>query len=98
MLSMGKRIQISNLARACKKAFLKNQGLWISDVGFVQTVFDFPDYGGLPKRISDRLSGDCVDVIQEYVFGVAVDGDHRFSKVALEKLLLDYHKHGYAIP
>lgn len=26
--------------------------------------FDFPDYGGLPKRLSNRLDGDFVDAIQ----------------------------------
>lgn len=27
-------------------------------------VFDYPDYGGLPKRISNRLYGDLVDSLQ----------------------------------
>lgn len=27
--------------------------------------FDYPDYGGLPKRISNRLSGEAVDRIQD---------------------------------
>lgn len=27
--------------------------------------FNYPDYAGLPKRISNRLSGDVVDTIQE---------------------------------
>jgi hypothetical protein len=27
-------------------------------------IFDFPDYGGLPKNIWNRLPSDLVDVIQ----------------------------------
>jgi hypothetical protein len=27
--------------------------------------FDYPEYGGLPDRISDRLSSHAVDIIQE---------------------------------
>lgn len=27
-------------------------------------VFDYPDYGGLPKRISNKLYSDLVDVLQ----------------------------------
>lgn len=34
--------------------------------------FDYPDYGGCPKKISHKLYGDHVDVIQghlhEYIF------------------------------
>jgi hypothetical protein len=26
--------------------------------------FDYPDYGGLPKRISNRLSSEAVDALQ----------------------------------
>lgn len=27
--------------------------------------FDYPDYGGLPKKISNKLSSEIVDVIQD---------------------------------
>jgi hypothetical protein len=29
--------------------------------------FDFPDYGGMPKNISDRLFSDEVDWIQSFI-------------------------------
>lgn len=32
------------------------------------TVFDYPDYGGLPKELSDGLSPDTVDAIQQEIF------------------------------
>lgn len=28
-------------------------------------TFDYPNYGGLPKRISNKLQSDTVDMIQE---------------------------------
>ncbi len=33
--------------------------------------FDFPEYGGLPKKISNRLSGDEVDAITSWLYDVS---------------------------
>lgn len=30
--------------------------------------FDYPDYGGLPKKISNRLTSEAVDYIQEWTY------------------------------
>lgn len=29
-----------------------------------ETAFDYPDYGGLPEKIAERLSSEVVDAIQ----------------------------------
>ncbi len=42
--------------------------------------FDYPEYGGLPKRISNRLQSHEVDAIQEH-------GDKKHSKEDWIKIL-----------
>lgn len=90
-----RRLQISKLAASCKDSFKRHRNYWIDDEW---GVFDYPFYGGLPKRVLNRLSSDCVDVIQEYANDLAASGHQRFSKVRLEKLLVSYYKQGYEIP
>lgn len=50
---------------------------WLATNDYVATaedaedeIFDYPEYGGLPKRISNQLSGDEVDYIQSIQFDV----------------------------
>ena len=46
---------------------LRNAISYINDEGISGDCmyFDYPDYGGLPKYISSRLSSDEVDFLQE---------------------------------
>ena len=37
------------------------------DKGFIEIEFDYPDYCGLPKKISYNLTGDFVDIVQECI-------------------------------
>ena len=39
-----------------------DNGCWIDG-----DVFDYPDYGGLPKNISNRLSSEAVDAMQSII-------------------------------
>lgn len=96
MTGQRKLLQIKRLAKACKTAYSKKPRAWIDDEG--APVFDFPNYGGLPARVCGRLSSDCVDVIQMYNYDLANTKPRRFSYVALEKLLFEYHVRGYEIP
>lgn len=88
--------RIKRLAAACKEAYAGNKHLWIDSEN--NSIFDFPEYGGLPKRMAYSLSSDCVDVIQEFTFDLAATKHQRFSKVALEKTLREYAEGGYTIP
>lgn len=38
----------------------------ISDEEISEYCFDYPDYGGLPKKIVKKLTSDQLDIIQEY--------------------------------
>jgi hypothetical protein len=33
-------------------------------------LFDFPDYGGLPKKVSNKLSPEAVDAMQQVLAGI----------------------------
>jgi len=41
-------------------------------------VFDYPEYGGLPKRISNNLSPEAVDAMQDVLFDL--EGNLSFYK------------------
>lgn len=42
----------------------KTRDQWQIKDGFVGEIdFDYPDYGGIPKRLSNRLSSEIVDQI-----------------------------------
>lgn len=41
-----------------------------SNYGIPYIDFDYPDYGGLPKKISNRLYSSHVDIIQEHLFNM----------------------------
>lgn len=88
--------QIDTLVRLCTKAFETSAEDWLNpDDGLC--CFDYPDYGGLPERISGRLSGDCVDVIQEYVSN-DLSGTKIFDSSRLRELLIGYLESGYDLP
>ena len=97
---MNKRIkgQIKRLADACEQAFQNNPTLWVDQDG--DCVFDFPDYGGLPKRIANRLSSDCVDVIQGHVQDCCFrfKGKFRLQTGPLQQVLEEYRESGYILP
>lgn len=50
--------------------------------------FDYPDYGGLPKSISNKLSSDVVDLIQEQLIDWLVGSrtEKSFYQTALSAL------------
>lgn len=94
-----KLAQISTLVRLCGIAYKAHPELW-QDSEDGTTVFNFPDYGGLPQRIAENLSSDCVDVIGEYLtteLGNASMGNP-FDPEALKRLLLEYLEAGYDLP
>lgn len=51
------------------------------ETGYVE--FDYPDYGGLPKKIYSRLTSDQVDLIQQEVQFC----DREFDDMVLAKIL-----------
>jgi len=95
MTTKRQREQIKRLAKQCRSAYQADPTLWLSRDG--EVVFDFPDYGGLPKRTANCLSSDCVDVIQGFLVDVSY-GSKRFTQRNLERVLLDYANIGYALP
>lgn len=97
-ISPKKTKQLKNLAKLCAVSYKNHPELWVEETQFgsLESMFDFPEYGGLPKKISNKLSSDCVDVIQDYVFDV-ISGE-KFSASRLYKRLKDYYLSGYSIP
>lgn len=91
-ISKIKRDQIRYLARQCEKARQAHPESWDFENG---NGFDFPDYGGLPERIADRLSGDCVDVIQSFAHD---ESNKNFTAGELEATLIEYAETGYDLP
>lgn len=53
------------------------------------TIFDFPDYADMPAKISNKLSGDFVDVIQ-YLWKDLIHRKFR-TKIAFRKAILQHH-------
>lgn len=54
--------------------------------------FDYPDYYGLPKKISGRLSGDFVDSLQgEFFYEMKVHGLSAYK--TFFKSRKDLHRH-----
>lgn len=91
-----KKEQIMRLAKLCVRAFKQNPDLWI-DAERNESIFDFPEYGGLPKRLAGSLSSDAVDVIQAYTYDVAFGSD-KMTVGGLYRRLIEYSNGGYAIP
>ena len=52
--------------------------------------FDYPNYGGLPKRISNKLSSEVVDRMQELLYDLdyLFQNKLRFRKLMRESLFL----------
>ena len=50
--------------------------------------FDFPDYGGLPKNISNKLTSEHVDFLQEHLINLLSSHKTKkqFAKELAEKL------------
>jgi hypothetical protein len=49
--------------------------------------FDYPDYGGLPKDVSDQLTSEHVDFLQENVIDIL--GSYRTKKQFAKRLVED---------
>lgn len=96
--------RLNKLAKECILAYRKNPDLWIETATqsfsgyYAKTIsyviFDYPDYGGLSKRISNRLSSDCVDVIQMFFYNVA-NGCKKATIPSLRKTFKEYLEYGY---
>lgn len=85
---------IRNLSESCVAAYKANPELWILNY---EVSFDYPEYGGLSKKVSTCLGPDCVDAIQAFVYGVAKHCN-KFSAENLEHHLTELDEGGYAIP
>lgn len=94
MVTKRQKQRIKVLAKLCVKAYKAHPDCWLDpNEG---PVFDFPDYGGLPKRTANSLSSDVVDVIQGFILDVSC-GSQTFTQRALERTLNEYARRGYAI-
>ena len=51
--------------------------------------FDYPDYGGLPKKISNRLSSDVVDRIQSNLEEIAQSRTKKSFEAELVPLIVE---------
>lgn len=49
-------------------------------------MFDYPDYAGMPKKLSRRLSGDFVDVVQS-VWSDLLDDNFKTKNKFIKELL-----------
>lgn len=49
-------------------------------------VFDYPDYYGMPKRISNKLDGDFVDALQRNTY-LLLKGEFKTKKEFIKELL-----------
>lgn len=91
-ISMVRKAQIRYLVKSCVKARDEKRELWDPTKG---NGFDYPEYGGLPVEIADRLTGDCVDAIQNFIEeNESVD----FTAKQLEKYLIEQADRGYDLP
>jgi len=50
-------------------------------------VFDYPDYGGLPKKISNSLSPEAVDAMQYILDGCKFSSKRDFARAYRNRLL-----------
>jgi len=87
-------MRLDTLAKKCEEAFKKNPNLWLDEDGYC--VFDFPEYGGLPKEVSEAISVDCVDCIQKYLN--TLTESQEFSNSDLLSFLKECKKSGWALP
>lgn len=58
-------------------------------------IFDFPEYGGLPKKIANKLASDVVDIIQVFYSADMIKDfktKTQFRNVLKEQLFLMSHK------
>jgi len=86
-------MRLDTLAKECEEAYKKNPEPWFDETG--QCVFDFPEYGGLPKETSSILSPDCVDCIQGFLSWIE---PRRFSGDGLLIHLKECEQDGWEIP
>ena len=67
--------------------------LWKNRKRIIDERFDYTDYGGLPKRLSDKLSSDFVEAAQEAFDGLAsgrIKTKEQFSRICAKYIYAEY--------